>query len=109
MATDKYDYLDDNCLHEHPIIDSDYLTNYIIISAEDRLNFTVTKNTIAILDIVLDTFAKNQPCIPIVPTNVGKLNLQNGIGHASRIELRAEEKVSHNHLLLLILTEKKHN
>ncbi|KAK0164246.1 hypothetical protein PV328_002894 [Microctonus aethiopoides] len=82
-----------DCLHDHhyPSIDSDYLTNYIIISAEDRLNFTVTKNTITILDIVLGTFSKNRTGIPLVPTSTGKLNLQNEIGHASCIELRAEE------------------
>ncbi|XP_011303575.1 vacuolar protein sorting-associated protein 13C [Fopius arisanus] len=68
------------------------LANYIVISAEDRINFTVTQNTITILDIILNIFTKNQTGIPIVPTNAGKLSLINEIGHASRIELIAEEK-----------------
>ncbi|XP_028982314.1 vacuolar protein sorting-associated protein 13A [Diachasma alloeum] len=68
------------------------LANYIIISAEDRINFTVTQNTITILDIILNIFTKNKTGIPIVPTNAGKLSLMNEIGHTSRIELIAEEK-----------------
>lgn len=69
------------------------LANYVIISAEDRINFTVTQNTITILDIILNIFSKNKTGIPIVPTNAGKLSLINDIGHSSRVELIAEEQV----------------
>lgn len=86
-------YLLDDCLHDHTLIKSDCWANYIIINAEERLNFTVTKNTIDIFDIILELFSKSCTEIPIVPTNVGKLNLLNKIGHTSKIELRAEEKV----------------
>ncbi|KAF7991246.1 hypothetical protein HCN44_002808 [Aphidius gifuensis] len=73
-------------------IENDSLANYIIISADDKLNFTVTQNTIGILDIIINTFTKNRTGIPIYPTSAGKINLQNGIGHASKIELFADEK-----------------
>ncbi|XP_053597427.1 intermembrane lipid transfer protein VPS13A [Microplitis demolitor] len=91
-----------DCPHDHTSIESDYLANYIIINAEERLNFTVTKNTIDIFDIILETFSKTSTEIPIVPTNAGKLNLLNKIGHTSRVELRAEEKGNTNNISRLI-------
>ncbi|XP_044592317.1 vacuolar protein sorting-associated protein 13A-like isoform X2 [Cotesia glomerata] len=94
-----------DCLHDHTLIKSDCWANYIIINAEERLNFTVTKNTIDIFDIILELFSKSCTEIPIVPTNVGKLSLLNKIGHTSKIELRAEEKGNSNNISRLIASK----
>lgn len=91
-TNNETEFFPDDDYHDQTTIENDSLANYIIINAEDKLNFTVTQNTIAIIDIIINTFTKNRTGIPIYPTNTGKINLQNGIGHTSRIELIAEEK-----------------
>ena len=75
-------------------IEGDPLTTYVIVSAEEIINFTITPNTISILDTILSTFSKSRMGLPIVVTNAGKLCLHNGIGHSSRIELRAGDNVN---------------
>ncbi|XP_053983322.1 intermembrane lipid transfer protein VPS13C-like [Hylaeus volcanicus] len=77
-------------------IKSNDLAVYITISAEDKLNVVITPNLIAVTDIVLNAFQQATSGIPIVLANTKKLNLQNDIGHDSRIELLAEDEDDKN-------------
>ncbi|XP_043273461.1 vacuolar protein sorting-associated protein 13A-like isoform X2 [Venturia canescens] len=85
------------------LVDGDPLTTYVIISADKRIDFTITPNTISILETVLNTFTKSRAGIPIVVTNAGKLVLNNEIGHPSRIELRVEETTGNENKSRLII------
>ncbi|XP_033208533.1 vacuolar protein sorting-associated protein 13C-like [Belonocnema kinseyi] len=65
---------------------------YFIISAKDRVDFTVSPNTISLMEMIYSTYSKRKCDIPIVVTKSGKLNLQNNIGHASTIEFLIKEE-----------------
>ncbi|XP_015594990.1 vacuolar protein sorting-associated protein 13A isoform X2 [Cephus cinctus] len=65
---------------------------YITIHAEDKINLTVTPNTIALLDTVLNIFSKSKSGIPIVMMSTRQVNLYNDIGYPSRIELLVKEE-----------------
>ncbi|CAL7940918.1 unnamed protein product [Xylocopa violacea] len=69
---------------------------YIIISAEDKLNIVITPNLITVVDIIVNAFQQATSGIPIVLTSMKKLNLQNDIGHESRIELLVAEDEKQN-------------
>ncbi|XP_047356214.1 vacuolar protein sorting-associated protein 13C-like isoform X2 [Vespa velutina] len=68
-------------------------TMYIIISSEDIINFTITPSNLAIMNMIIDSFVEVKNGIPIIPTNINEINLQNNIGHASRIELLVQEEI----------------
>ncbi|KAG7205210.1 hypothetical protein KM043_018296 [Ampulex compressa] len=90
------------------LVKTDDPAMYIIIMAEDKLNFTFTQNTITIINAVLNAFIQAKSGIPIVPTNVKKLNLQNGIGHASRIELLCQEEVNGKNVTRIVAFQDFH-
>ncbi|XP_014604811.1 PREDICTED: vacuolar protein sorting-associated protein 13C-like [Polistes canadensis] len=66
---------------------------YIIISTEDVINFTITPSNLAIMNMIIDAFVEVKNGMPIIPTNISEINLQNNIGHASRVELLVQEQV----------------
>ncbi|KAK2588797.1 hypothetical protein KPH14_001672 [Odynerus spinipes] len=66
---------------------------YIIISSEDVINFTITPNNLKIVNMIVDAFIEAKNGIPIMPTNISETNLQNNIGHASRVELVIQEEI----------------
>ncbi|XP_076243831.1 intermembrane lipid transfer protein VPS13A [Calliopsis andreniformis] len=90
-------------------IKSNDLAAYITISTEDKLNIVITPNLIAITDIIINAFQQATSGIPIVPTNIKKLNLQNDIGHESRIELLVLENENHENGNRVIASEEFHN
>ena len=67
---------------------------YVVVSAEEKLNVMITPNLIIVVDIVASAFQQAASGIPTVPTGMKKLNLQNDIGHESRIELLVPDEVS---------------
>lgn len=67
---------------------------YIIISTEDKLNVVITPNLITVMDIIMNSFQQATSGIPIVLSNMKKLNLQNDIGHESRIVLFVPKEVN---------------
>lgn len=71
------------------------------MSAEDKLNVVVTPNLIAVTDIIVNAFQQATSGIPTLLTSIKKLNLQNDIGHESRIELLLSEDVSISEALVL--------
>lgn len=75
-------------------IKSNDVASYITIAAEDKLNIVVTRNLITVVDIIMNEFQQAASGIPIVPTSMNKLNLQNSIGHESRIELLVPGEVN---------------
>ncbi|CAK9828583.1 Intermembrane lipid transfer protein VPS13A [Anthophora retusa] len=77
-------------------IKSNDITVYITVSAEDKLNVVITPNLITVIDITMNAFQQATSGIPIIPTNMKKLNLQNDIGHESRIELLISEENNKN-------------
>lgn len=66
---------------------------YITVSTEDKLNIVITSNLIAVMDIIVNAFQQAAGGIPIIPAPMRKLNLQNHIGHESRLELIVSEEV----------------
>lgn len=63
-----------------------YRATYMIIHSKDVMNFTVSSNTIALVDMIMTAFSNNKKGVPVAPTKAGKLTLQNHISHASKIE-----------------------
>lgn len=73
---------------------------YIIISSEDVINFTITPSNLAIMNMIIDAFVEFKNGIPIIPTNISEINLQNNIGHASRVELLVQEEVNYRRIII---------
>lgn len=82
---------------------------YITISAEDKFNMIITPNLITVTDIVLNAFQQATSGIPVVLTNIKKLNLQNDIGHESRIELLASEDEDNKNVTRVIASQDFHD
>lgn len=78
-------------------------TMYIIISTEDIINFTITPSNLAIMNMIIDAFVEVKNGIPIIPTNISEINLQNNIGHASRVELLVQEEVNNRGIYIIFL------
>ncbi|XP_048515019.1 intermembrane lipid transfer protein VPS13C-like isoform X2 [Athalia rosae] len=91
-----------DCSTTEDEIKENHFATYIIIDAKDRLNFTVTPNTMNTCSAILSSFLKSSNGIPIVATNAGKLTLRNDIGYASKVELLTvdeENARDHTHLI----------
>ncbi|XP_078045899.1 intermembrane lipid transfer protein VPS13A isoform X2 [Augochlora pura] len=82
---------------------------YITISAEEKLNFIITPNLIAVMDVIMNAFHQANNGIPIVPTSIKKLNLQNAIGHESRIELLVSENEDNKTTTRVIASQGYHS
>ncbi|XP_076375159.1 intermembrane lipid transfer protein VPS13A isoform X2 [Megalopta genalis] len=90
-------------------IKSNDMAVYITISAEEKLNFIVTPNLIAVIDVIMNAFHQANSGIPIVPTSIKKLNLQNAIGYESRIELLASENEDNKTVTRVLASQGYHN
>ncbi|XP_076634172.1 intermembrane lipid transfer protein VPS13A isoform X1 [Colletes latitarsis] len=90
-------------------IKSNDLAVYITVSAEDKLNVIITPNLIAVTDIILNAFQQATSGIPIILTSIQKLNLQNYIGHESRIELLAAEDEDSKNATRVIASQDFHD
>ncbi|XP_024221985.1 vacuolar protein sorting-associated protein 13C [Bombus impatiens] len=75
---------------------------YIIVSTEEKLNVVITPNLIIVVDIIMNAFKQATSGIPIVPTSMKKLNLQNDIGHESRIELLVPDENNENATRIIV-------
>ncbi|KAK9294042.1 hypothetical protein QLX08_011233 [Tetragonisca angustula] len=69
---------------------------YVVVSAEEKLNVVITPNSIIVVDIIASAFHQAASGIPTMPTGMKKLNLQNDIGHESRIELLVPDEDNEN-------------
>ncbi|XP_066588204.1 intermembrane lipid transfer protein VPS13A-like isoform X2 [Prorops nasuta] len=81
-----------------PVVRSAMKTNYsaiyTIIYSEDVINFTLTTNIFRVIGMLCDEFSQVKSEMPIVPTSIDKLLLQNNIGYPSRIELFVQEETN---------------
>ena len=59
---------------------------HFVIHSKDMLNFTVSTNTISIIDLLTNALTNEKNGIPIVPVKIGKLYLHNNVGYPSKIE-----------------------
>lgn len=84
----------DECSTNEDEIAENHLATYVILDAKDKLNFTITPNTINTCSAILSSFVKSSSGIPIIATNAGKLTLRNDIGYASKVELLSIEEVT---------------
>nr|XP_012154530.1 PREDICTED: vacuolar protein sorting-associated protein 13C isoform X3 [Megachile rotundata] len=89
-------------------IKSNDVAVYVNICAEDKLNIVITSNLIAVMDIIINAFQQAASGIPIIPTPMKKLNLQNCIGHESRIELVASVEEDNKTVSRVIASQEYH-
>ncbi|EZA49615.1 Vacuolar protein sorting-associated protein 13A [Ooceraea biroi] len=75
---------------------------HIILYSENKLNITITQNMLATWDALSSAFAQAKGGIPFVPANTRELTILNAIGHASRVELLAQEQIDGSNITRVI-------
>ncbi|XP_046422194.1 vacuolar protein sorting-associated protein 13A-like isoform X1 [Neodiprion fabricii] len=96
------DHMMNDCSEHENGIKENHLATYMILDAKDKLNFTITPNTIHTFSTILSSILKSSSGIPIIATNAGKLTLRNDIGYASKVELlKIDEENSKIHTRLI--------
>ncbi|XP_034193125.2 intermembrane lipid transfer protein VPS13A isoform X1 [Osmia lignaria lignaria] len=90
-------------------IKSNDVAVYITVSTEDKLNIVITSNLIAVMDIIVNAFQQAASGIPIIPAPMRKLNLQNHIGHESRLELLVSEEEDKKSVTRVIVSQDYHD
>lgn len=69
---------------------------HIIVHSKEMINFTISTNTISVLDLLMNAFENDKNGIPAVPAKVGKLTLQNSIGYPSKVDFFVKKEVRYN-------------
>ncbi|XP_011865236.1 PREDICTED: vacuolar protein sorting-associated protein 13A-like isoform X2 [Vollenhovia emeryi] len=82
---------------------------HIILYSEDTVNITITQDMIATWSAISNAFTQARGGIPFVPTNTRELTMLNDIGHASRVELLAQEEADGNSGTRVVATYSFHD